>query len=209
MMAQPKPKARAKPHAKPHTYFTPFAGGAVAREAMSFSADPNSATAWAFRLDNSRVFYHFPRPVRPTGAQDARANSTAPVPSRDRLQRHLALYELVGKLPSLPIGHPMAVEADVAKHALQVLDYLAGFEDQVPSVFAHGGDAVVLKWEDGDISRYLTVGGNDVNLLEMRRTDANSKSETDYDLEDAQQRQALLEAIGSIPSSASTLVDAT
>ena len=65
----------------------------------------------------------------------------------------IVLYDLVRKLPQLPAGHMMSVDEESAGVALRVLDYLANFEGRLPSVFTHGGDAIVLKWDEGDVGR--------------------------------------------------------
>src|SRR5690606_33863086 len=105
---------------------------------------------------------------------------------------HLSLYDFVSKLHELPEGHPMAVERSAADSALQVLEYLTNYNDDAPKVFTHGGDAVVFKWDRGEVAQYVTVGGPEVTVLDMHKASPKMQCEMEYNIEDEGQRAALL-----------------
>lgn len=197
-------KFKASPAPTTATPFVPSDSSAVTGKL----AAPGSG--WVLYLDSSTVRSASAVSAGAPVVQHCRQNAST-VPS-ERVRRHgqrLALYDLVGKLPLLPTGHPMSVETEVASGALRVLDYLASFDDMPPTVFAHGGDAVVFKWDGDEVARYLTIGGHDVTLLDMRKADPSIKCEAEYDLDDAAQREELLRLVGGVPSAASALIDAT
>lgn len=170
------------------------------------SATVPAGPGWIFYLDTNAV-----GSAASGTATVSHYFSNASLVSQPTLRRNaqFALYDLVSKLPSLPPGHPMAVDSDAADAALRVLEYLVHFDQPSPTMFTHGGDAVVLKWDRGDVTQYLTIGGPEVGLMDMHKVNREISCEAEYDLNDEQQRSLLLDAVGGTPSSSSTLLDAT
>jgi hypothetical protein len=163
---------------------------------------------WVFYLDTGAVGGPESAALGSTGIERLSNSTTVPAEGIRR-NAQLALYNFISKLSGLPAGHPMVVEQEAANGALRVLDYLTSFEDEVPTVFVHGGDAVVLKWDGEEIARYLTIGGSDATLLGMRKSDPSLRCEAEYDLDDDGQREELLKAIGGVASAGTALADAS
>ncbi len=101
----------------------------------------------------------------------------------------------------------MAVDESTATEALRFLALLQNFRSELPTVFAHGGDALVLKWDQDAVSRYLTVSGTELSLLDLRKSDG-MECVGEYNLDDEQERQTLLQIVGGEPSSETSLADA-
>lgn len=115
-----------------------------------------------------------------------------------------ALYELLSKMPLLPEGHVLATNEETANAAAAVLNHLRHYKQAPPKVFAHGGDAVVFSWDMDEISRYLTVIGEELNLQEINKR-SKAMSDSDFSLETDDDRQRWLEILGGAPNS-STMV---
>lgn len=82
--------------------------------------------------------------------------------------QYLALYAAVDHLENLPSDDSAWVEAETAHDAKRLLALMSLYDVLPPKIFSHGGDAIVLTWEFGDVRRYLTVCDGEATILDVR-----------------------------------------
>ncbi|MBP0439552.1 hypothetical protein [Tianweitania sediminis] len=102
-------------------------------------------------------------------------------PNDERSLKYYALYEAIRRMARLPKGHDFHIDTESAKHAEELLAVFAtNFKGRAPKMFAQDGEAVVLTWDFDVLKRYLTIAGQELDLMDIGRA---SKMRCDYELD--------------------------
>jgi hypothetical protein len=70
-------------------------------------------------------------------------------------------------MASLPDGSDQAIDSETKEEAEQILGYLNLYDIPPPQIFSHGGDAVVFTWDTSKVTRYMTVSGGEIGVLDV------------------------------------------
>ncbi|MEY9829810.1 hypothetical protein ABIA25_001625 [Sinorhizobium fredii] len=79
------------------------------------------------------------------------------------------VFAVLGEMHDLPEGTDQAIDDETYKEAERILGFLKLYDIPAPEVFSHGGDAVVFTWDGERTSRYATVSGGELGVLDVNR----------------------------------------
>jgi hypothetical protein len=97
-------------------------------------------------------------------------NSSSSAAPDIRTARFAALHEALRAMGELPEGHSFHVDAVTTAKAAGIIGFIAeNFDVSVPQVFPQDGEAVVFTWGEGAMKRYLTIAGDDVDLMDVNK----------------------------------------
>ena len=201
-----------KPKSAPKKQVTVVHGGhspSMVENVATPSPDEGSGFRWVLRLDNSATSFIEVLPESPVKFKHVKmSNSTLPSLSAPRRNSFASLHDLIGRMADLPVGHGLAIDKATSEEAQRFLNIIAQRRVDAPKVFAHGGDTVVFEWDFDIIERFLTIAGNEMSLLEMRKDD-EIRCEGDVDLSSPELRKFWLTVLGGPPRSSSIVADET
>lgn len=84
-----------------------------------------------------------------------------------RADRFNSILQTIQYMSRVPSGHPVHIDDEVAKHALDVVAALNHhFEVLPPKIFPMDDETLVLEWSFGPIGRYMTLSADDLSILE-------------------------------------------
>lgn len=84
-----------------------------------------------------------------------------------RVDRFNSILQTIQHMSRVPYGHPVHIDVEVAKHALDVVAALNHhFEVSPPKIFPMDDENLVLEWSFGPIGRYMTISADDLSILE-------------------------------------------
>ncbi|MBZ9979193.1 hypothetical protein [Mesorhizobium sp. BR-1-1-10] len=90
-------------------------------------------------------------------------------PPDDDAMKFLSLYSAIDEMHSFPLGFPERIDEETAIDAERVLSFIDVSGIDAPTIFSHGGDAVVFSWDLAKINRYLTISGGDAAFLDVNK----------------------------------------
>jgi len=110
-----------------------------------------------------------PAPLKVETLTNASTNSSL---SSDFVgKRFDALLEAIARLPTMPKFSEFYMEPDAAKKACDFLGLLRqNYDVTPPKIIPEENDTVVLTWDMGEYSRYLSVADDWYDLLDIHHT---------------------------------------
>ncbi|WP_193336203.1 hypothetical protein [Devosia beringensis] len=167
---------------------------------------------WAYHLENSATQWFWGNARQPHATHErvyrlnfAEERSSYLDRGKSMRVAYPALVNYIDWLSTLEDDEDDHVSVAIADRAKSLIGMIAQTNAYPPRVFSHGGDAIVLTWEEIDRAYLMTVTRRKVSLLHVNKL-TNQRETKLLDLQSDDGRSEVLRALGEAATSNSLLL---